>query len=152
VRDGDSADSAALSLPRARTLFARAMRLRCPACGGGPIMLSWFSVAPSCPSCGLHLDRDEPGYWVGSYTINLFLTEGFFALVFGAAIWITWPRVPWTGLAIGCGALAILTPILVFPHTKLLYLAIDLAFRPLEHRDLATPHERGIHESGITRQ
>src|SRR5262249_58650633 len=116
VRDGVSADSLSLPLPRARTLFARALRLRCPACGGGPIMLSWFTVAPSCPACGLHLDRDEPGYWIGSYTINLFLTEGFFALVFGAGIWITWARVPWAGRPIVRWGLAALTPVLVVPH------------------------------------
>jgi hypothetical protein len=92
----------------------------------------------------MHLDRDEPGYWIGSYTINLFLTEGLFALVFGAGIWVTWPAVPWTGLAILCGSLAVLTPILVFPHTKLLYLAIDLAFRPAEPEDLEVPRERSV--------
>jgi len=33
-------------------------------------------------------------------------------------------------------------PILVFPHTKLLYLAIDLVFRPLDPDDLTSPRER----------
>jgi uncharacterized protein (DUF983 family) len=140
--DADSAGS--LPLPRARTLFVRALRLRCPVCGGRPILLSWFTVAPSCLCCGLHLDRDEPGYWIGSYTINLFLTEGVFAVVFVAGLFLTWPAVPWTALAVLCGALAILTPILVFPHTKLLYLAVDLAFRPPEPQDLESPRERGL--------
>ena len=136
----DSADS--LPLPRVRELFARAFRLRCPVCGGGPILLSWFTLAPSCPDCGLHLDRDEPGYWIGSYTLNLLLTEGVFGVVFLGGLWLTWPAVPWTGLAVLCGALAVLVPILVFPHTKLLYLAIDLAFRPPEPNDLESPRER----------
>lgn len=138
----DRADS--LGLPRVGTLFSRALRLRCPACGGRPILLSWFTVAASCPCCGLHLDRDEPGYWIGSYTVNLFLTEAVFALVFGAALVLTWPAVPWTALAVLCGGLAILTPVLVFPHTKLLYLAIDLWARPLVPEDLTTPRERGF--------
>jgi hypothetical protein len=56
--------------------------------------------------------------------------------------------VPWTALAILCGALAVLTPILVFPHTRLLYLAIDLAFRPLEPSDVETPQERGLVKKG----
>ena len=107
-------------------------------------MLRWFRLTDSCPSCGLHLDRDEPGYWIGSYTVNLFLTEGFFAGVFAAGLWVTWPAVPWTALGIGCAALAILTPILVFPYTKLLYLAIDLAFRPLEPNDLDAPREHPV--------
>jgi len=136
----DSADS--LPVPRARTLLARALRLRCPACGARPILLSWFTIAASCPSCGLHLDRDEPGYWIGSYTINLFVTEGVFALAFGAGILLSWPLVPWGGLTVLCGALVVVVPILVFPHTKLFYLAIDLAIRPLDPDDLESPRER----------
>lgn len=37
-----------------------------------------------------------------------------------------------------------MTPILAFPQTKLLYVAIDLAFRPLEPSDVETPRERGL--------
>jgi uncharacterized protein (DUF983 family) len=138
----DSADT--LPLPRTGQLFRRALRLRCPACGGRPILLSWFTVAPSCPACGLHTDRDEPGYWIGSYTVNLFVTEGVFAVVFAAGLLLTWPAVPWTALTVLCAALAILTPVMIFPHTKLLYLAIDLAFRPLEPPDLEAPRERSF--------
>jgi uncharacterized protein (DUF983 family) len=141
-------DAGRPSLPRARTLLARALRLRCPVCGGRPVLLGWFTVAPSCPVCGMHMDRDEPGYWVGSYTVNLVLTEGVFAVAFVGGMFLTWPGVPWTALTIVCLSLAILIPILVFPHSKLLYLAIDLAFRPPEPTDLATPHERGFTRRG----
>ena len=105
------------------------------------MLLSWFTVAPSCPVCGFHMDRDEPGYWIGSYTVNLFVTEAVFAAVFVAGMFLTWPKVPWTALGILCGVLMVLTPILVFPHSKLLYLAIDLAFRPVDPDDLLTPKE-----------
>ena len=43
-----------------------------------------------------------------------------------------------------CAAVAVLTPILVFPWTKLLYLAIDLAFRPVDPDDLESPKEPGF--------
>ncbi len=60
--------------------FLRALRLRCPACGGGPVFVSWVRMCPSCPSCGIRFDREpEGGYWVGSNTINLFATEATFA-------------------------------------------------------------------------
>ena len=142
ARVADAADS--LPVPGARTLFARALRLRCPICAGRPVLLNWFTVAPSCPGCGFHLDRDEPGYWLGSYTVNLFLTEGLFAVVFVAGMFVTWPGVPWTGLGLICAGVAVLTPILIFPWTKLLYLAIDLVFRPVDPDDLTTPAERGF--------
>ena len=90
------------------------------------------------------MDRDEPGYWIGSYTVNLFLTEGVFALAFVGGMVISWPDVPWTWLGVLCGALAIVTPVAVFPHTKLLYLAIDLSFRPLDPEDLSAPREPGL--------
>lgn len=130
--------------PRARQLLARAFRLRCPCCGNRPVVLRWFTLVDSCPSCGLHLDRDEPGYWIGSYTVNLFLTEGVFALALLAGVGFSWPDVPWGWLTAACVALALGVPVAVFPFTKLLYLAVDLAFRPPEPSDLFTPHERGL--------
>src|SRR5262245_28975332 len=119
-RVADSADS--LPLPRIGALFSRACRLRCPVCGGGPVLLSSFTVAPSCPACGLHSDRDEPGYWIGSYTVNLFVTEGVFAAAFVGGAVVTWPTVPWALLGVICTALTVVTPVAVFPFTKLLYL------------------------------
>ena len=93
------------------------------------------------------MDRDEPGYWIGSYTVNLFLTEGIFAAAFVGGMLLTWPSVPWTALGIGCAALAILSPMATFPHSKLMYLAIDLAFRPLDPSDLTAPVEQGMTKS-----
>lgn len=87
------------------------------------------------------MDRDEPGYWVGSYTVNIFVTETAFAVVFVAGMFVTWPAVPWTALGLVCAAVAIVIPILAFPYTKLLYLAIDLVFRPVDPDDLLVPAE-----------
>lgn len=113
-------------------------------CGGRPILLSWFTVASSCPSCGFHLDRDEPGYWLGSYTVNLFLAEGVWVAFFAGGIAITWPAVPWTALLWGGIAVAVLAPVALFPFTKTIYLAIDLCARPPEPEDVATPVEPGL--------
>lgn len=130
-------------LPRPRTIFSRALRLRCPACGGRPIVLRWFSLCSSCPACGFHLDRNEPGYWVGSYTINLFATEAVFASYFVAGMALTWPTVPWNGLLYGGIAIGLIVPGLLFPFTKTFYLAVDLCFRPPEPPDLEAPVEPG---------
>lgn len=132
------------SLPRPRTLFSRAFRLRCPVCGGRPILLSWFTICPSCPVCGFRLDRHEPGYWLGSYTVNLFATEGVFATVFVGGMVLYWPTVPWTALTVAGIAAVVLAPLALFPFTKTFYLAVDLCFRPPEPPDLATPVERGF--------
>lgn len=131
-------------LPRARTILSRALRLRCPSCGGRPIVLSWFRLCASCPGCGLHLERDEPGYWVGSYTVNLFATEAAFVAYFAVAMVSTWPEVPWTPVLWGGVAVGVVTPVFLFPFTKTLYLAIDLCFRPPGPPDLEVPVERSV--------
>jgi uncharacterized protein (DUF983 family) len=129
-------------LPRPGTIFQRAIRLRCPACGGRPIVLRWFRLCSSCPSCGFHLDRGEPGYWVGSYTVNLFATEAAFTLFLLGALFATWPEVPWNAVLWGSVAVGVVTPVAIFPFTKTFYLAVDLSFRPPEPPELEAPVER----------
>jgi hypothetical protein len=72
------------------------------------------------------------------------LTEGIFVLAFVGGMLLTWPAVPWNWLSGLCIALAVLSPVLLFPHSKLLYLAIDLAFRPLDPAELEAPRERNL--------
>lgn len=76
--------------------------------------------------------------------MNLFATEGVFATVFVAGMVVFWPDVPWNGLLMVCLAAVLVTPVLIFPLTKMFYLAVDLSFRPPEPPDLATPIERGF--------
>ncbi|MEZ4456413.1 MAG: DUF983 domain-containing protein [Gemmatimonadales bacterium] len=130
--------------PSPSTMIGRALRLRCPVCGGHPIRLSWFTLCPSCPVCGFRLDRHEPGYWLGSYTINLFATEGVFLAVLVTGMALTWPTVPWSVILWTGFAAVLIAPVLLLPFTRTLYLAIDLSFRPPEPPDLVTPRERGF--------
>jgi len=125
-------------------LFLNALRLRCPACGGGPAFTSWLRMLPSCPTCGLRFDREIRGYWLGSYTINLMATEAIWVSFCGAAVVATWPDPPWTALEIGSVALMAVVPFLIFPWTKSLYLAVDLTFRPAEEEDFTAPREAGF--------
>src|SRR5512143_615892 len=107
--------------------FTRALRLRCPNCGGGPVFVSWVKMCPSCPSCGIRYDREpEGGYWVGSNTINLFATEAVFALVFLGSLVLTWPDPPWDLITWGDVLLMILFPVFFYPFSKTLFVAVDL--------------------------
>lgn len=38
-----------------RTAAIRGWRLRCPACGGGPMMAGYLTVRDACPACGTEL-------------------------------------------------------------------------------------------------
>jgi uncharacterized protein (DUF983 family) len=129
-------------MPRIRALYLRAVRLRCPACGGGPVFVTWVRMCPSCPSCGLTFDREpEGGYWVGSNTINLFASEAAFATFFVGTIAATWPSPPWDLLLWGGLALMVLFPVFFFPFSKTLFIATDLAFRPAQPDDFLQPAE-----------
>lgn len=125
-----------------RNPVLRALRLRCPNCGGGPVFTSWFRMCPSCPSCGLRFDREpEGGYWVGSYTINLFVTEAVLAGVFAGGLALGWPAPAWGRIVAADVAAAVAFPALFFPFSRTLFLALDLAFRPREPGDFVQPRE-----------
>jgi len=119
------------------TLFLRALRLRCPSCGGRPIFRKWTEMVESCPSCGLALNRKESGYSLGGFWLNLLFAELVTITLFVVTLLRTWPDPPWTLLQYGLPALALLTPILFYPFSKTLFLALDLAVRP------ASREERG---------
>ena len=75
-----------MSLHRIVTLTARALRLRCPHCGGGPLFtVRWFRMRDRCPKCRLRLERGEQGYIVGAYMFNIVAAELLFAAI--AAAW-----------------------------------------------------------------
>jgi uncharacterized protein (DUF983 family) len=117
-----------------KTKIGRALRLKCPRCGAGGILKGWFSLQPRCPSCALALDRGEgTDYWLGAYAINLVLAEGLAAVIALAVLWATWPRYM-TAQVLGM-VLAVALPILLFPFSRTLWLAWDLAFRPREEGD-----------------
>ena len=93
-------------------------------------------MKPSCPGCHLKLDRGEPDYFMGAYTVNFVTAELLIVVAAGFAIWWTWPTVPWDGLMWGLILAMIPMPILFYPVAKTLWLAIDLTFRPLTLFDL----------------
>ena len=114
----------------------RASRLRCPRCGVGRVMRTWFSVRAACDACGLRFERDEQDdYWLGAYTLNFIVTELFFAALLAVALVATWPDPPWTPIIWLGVAQMCLTPILFYPFAKALWLAVDLIFRPVTPDD-----------------
>ncbi len=122
-------------------LLGRALRLRCPHCGGGPIFVTWSRLVPSCPVCGLGLERGEEGYWLGAYFFNLMAMEALFGVWVLALLWLTWPTPPWLFFQLGTIALMAIAPFACFPFSKTLFLAFDLWVRPPTEADFAAPHE-----------
>ena len=111
-------------------LIWRALTLRCPHCGKGPVRETWFRMRPECGACGRPLERGESDYWIGALLFNLILAELIFAIAFVGTLVAMWPRVPWTGIQWAAPIGMALTPLLTFPVSKLLWLAFDLSIRP----------------------
>ena len=114
--------------------MGRALLLRCPRCGSGGIVKTWFALHSRCPACGLAFARgEESDYWLGAYAINLVLAEGLAAVIALTILWITWPQ--YLAAQITGMVLAVSLPILLFPFSRTLWLAWDLSFRPREAGD-----------------
>jgi uncharacterized protein (DUF983 family) len=129
-------------------LIGRAIRRRCPACGGRPIFLTWTRLCPGCPVCGFQLERGERGYWVGAHFFNLLVVDLVFALWFGGMLVATWPDPPWVLIHVGTVALMIATPIAFYPWSKTFFLACDVFLRPPEDRDFETRQEPAARARG----
>ena len=118
--------------PHRRVLWMiwRAIRLRCPNCGGSGLWKNWFHLKRACPTCGIHLERGEQGYIVGAQMFNIIAAELVFAAIFVGVLLATSPDVPWTWLQYGSPVLMIVFPVFFYPFSKTLFLTFDLIFRP----------------------
>jgi uncharacterized protein (DUF983 family) len=130
--------------------FTRALRLRCPHCGGGPIFTSWSRLLPACPVCGLGLERGEQGYWLGAYFFNLMAVETVFAVYVVGFLLETWPSPPWDLFQITTAVLMVTFPVVFFPFSKTLFLAFDLLMRPPDDDDFVAPREPALHPRRAT--
>ncbi len=121
-------------------LFGRALTLRCPNCGGGGVLRHWLKLHVRCPTCGLRVERGEHDYFVGSMLFNFIIAGALFIGILLAVLVATWPAVPWDALQLGAPILIIAFPFLLFPFSKLLWLAFDLMLRPVTPAEMAWHH------------
>lgn len=80
-----------------------------------------------CPRCGLRFERDE-GYWTGALAMNFVLTGSVFAVVFVTLVAVTAPNIPVAPLLAVLVPITVLGPLLGYPISKTLWVAIDLVF------------------------
>lgn len=111
---------------RARMLW-RGFTRRCARCGSRHLFRHWFSMVADCPRCGLHFER-EAGYWTGAMAINVVLVGGVFTVLFVLAIALTIPDVPVVPLLAFFVPFMALGPLVAYPFSKTLWVAIDRAF------------------------
>lgn len=134
-----------LDLPtvgRMFTLLGRALRLRCPHCGRGPVLRgwgprSWASARERCSGCNFRFMRSDDRYFTGAMFCNLLLAELVFASGFLAGVLLTWPDVPWDALTYGGAATMVILPVVSYPVAMVLWLTMDVLVRPVTHAELS---------------
>jgi len=87
-------------------------------------------MAPACPTCGLVFAR-APGQWLGSWFLNVCVTQMVVVLILIVGVGVTWPDPPVPALAVAAGLAAIGVPLAFFPWSRTIWTAIDLVMTPL---------------------
>ena len=126
------------------TMVGRALVLRCPNCGSRGLMKNWFKMVERCPTCGILIEREGNDYLSGSVLFNLVLAELIFAFVLVTYLLIVWPNVNWGTLGIVAPLGMAIAPFVLFPFSKLMWLAVDLALRPAHASELRDTPPRTV--------
>lgn len=109
--------------------IGRALLLRCPRCGARGILAGWFKLKDTCPVCALGLRRaPEDDEWFGGYFVNLIASELLMIIVVLGYVIRNWPDVPWTNVEVLGVVMVIVSPIISYPFSKALWVAVELRF------------------------
>lgn len=103
----------------------------CPVCGRGRLFHRWFTMAERCPRCDLKFERIE-GHWTGDLGINTIVSFGALLVVLLVGTFGFWPNPPVVAMVIAAVIAAAIVPLVFFPFSKTIWLALDLMMRPLE--------------------
>ena len=124
------------TMGRALTVLARAFAARCPHCGGGWVLSGFNTVRHRCAGCGLRFCRSDDDYFSGAMFFGLMIGESIAVLGIAAALFLTWPNVPWDLLQYGGTSVLMLVLIAVFPLSKVVWLGVDVLVRPVSADEL----------------
>lgn len=68
--------------------------------------------------------------------VNFMLGAGTFVATFLAVLVIYWPSVPWDALTYGAPVLLLVGMLLLYPVSKVVWLAVDVLVRPVTPQEL----------------
>ena len=128
--------------PTKGAMVGRALRLRCPVCGVGP-MFRGLTQRAFCPHCGFRFER-EVGYFSNALIINYTIVSLPILLVIAPLAFFS--GLSLVTLLVAGVLIAVIVPVLTFPLSKALWLAFDVAIRPPEPSEFA-PLPSSTHEA-----
>lgn len=111
------------------SMTVRGFRRKCPRCGQGKAFESYFRLRDNCPVCGYSFYREE-GYWTGAMIINIAACEIWFFVLFIGTLIATSPDIQWGWILVIALVTNGLLPVLFYPHSKTIWMAVDLHFHP----------------------
>lgn len=107
------------------TAIHRAMRLRCPQCGVGPLFRNLITMHHHCPQCSLVYER-APGFFLGSAYLNYgFTVLSLTALYMGLHYGLDFSN---RQLAAPLGCYCVIVPLALFRYARAWWLAMDCYF------------------------
>lgn len=112
-----------------------ALRKRCPNCGEKNIWKSFGQTREACPNCRFRFEREE-GYWTGAMIVAIAIVMALLLVVFVVPMILLWPDVPWTRLLIAAFIVLGLSPIVLYPQSKTIWVWLDLKFNPARAEEL----------------
>lgn len=115
------------------TQLLRSVTLRCPHCGGRGLFRHWFAMKEACPTCGLSLTVSNT---IGANLLNLVAVEVLLMIVITTVVVRSWPNPPWDLLQYGAPLLMVVAPLVLYPVSKSLFVAFDLALHPDAQPDI----------------
>jgi uncharacterized protein (DUF983 family) len=118
-------------------MIRRALVLRCPWCGARRTFIRrWFGKYERCRTCGIRWRREE-GFELGAVTINTILTFIVLVAAMTVGFVVTSPDIPVMPMVLSLIGVAVLMPIVIYPFTFTIWLAIDLATHRPDAAELA---------------
>jgi uncharacterized protein (DUF983 family) len=125
--------------PSRGRMLARGLAKRCALCGQRRLFIGWFQMRERCPGCGYRFEREE-GFFLGAYVINLAVTEGLLlvlAMIPCIVLLAADPDANLTPVIVGGLAAAVVGPIVFYPWSRTIWVAIELILRPLQSKEPA---------------
>ena len=120
--------------------IVRSLRGRCPVCGRRGISRHVAAVEVECPHCGLDLER-QVGSFIGGVGINTIVA---FACLLGTIVIgfiVTEGEASVTGVLLPALAVAVFVPLWFYARSRLLWVAIELRWWPLEPGEVELPSD-----------
>jgi uncharacterized protein (DUF983 family) len=118
-------------------MIRRAILLHCPWCGSRRTFIRrWFGKFERCRTCGIRWRREE-GFELGAITINTILTFIVLTAAMTIGFITTSPDIPVLPMVLSLVGVAVLMPIIIYPFTFTIWLALDLAVHRPDAAELA---------------